>query len=48
MAQLKDLVVMGDSRTIGNVYNNAPKIAYGTTNTAAATAEKVVTIADPA
>ena len=48
MAQLKDLVVMGDSRTIGNVYNNAPKIAYGTTDTAAATAEKVVAIADPA
>ena len=47
MAQLKDLLVTGDSRFVGNVYNNSPKIAYGTCSTAAATAAKVVTISDP-
>ena len=48
MAQLKDLLVIGDSRIIGNSYNNTPKIAFGTCATAAATAEKVVTIDNPA
>ena len=47
MAQLKDLIVNGDSRIIGNNYNNSPKLAYGTCATAAATAEKVVVIEDP-
>ena len=47
MAQLKDLLVTGDSRVIGNNYNNNPKVAFGTCSTAAATAEKIVTIADP-
>ena len=47
MAQLKDLIVTGDSRVIGNNYTNNPKIAFGTCDTAAATAEKVVTISDP-
>lgn len=47
MAQLKDLLVTGDSRVIGNNYTNNPKIAFGTCDTAAATAEKVVTISDP-
>lgn len=47
MAQLKDLIVNGDSRFIGNVYDNTPKIAYGTCATAAATAAKVVEISDP-
>lgn len=47
MAILKDLLVNGDSRFVGNVYNNSPKIAFGTCSTAAATAEKIVTIADP-
>lgn len=47
MAQLKDLLVTGDSRIIGNNYNNNPKVAYGTCTTAAATAAKVVVIDDP-
>ena len=47
MAQLKDLIVTGDSKFIGNIYNSSPKLAYGTCSTAAATAAKVVTIADP-
>jgi len=47
MAQLKDLFVMGDSRVVGDTYNNSPKIAYGTCTTAAGTAAKVVVIADP-
>ena len=47
MAQLKDLIVTGDSRVVGNNYTNNPKIAFGTCATAAATAEKVVTISDP-
>lgn len=47
MAQLKDLIVTGDARVIGNNYNNNPKVAYGTCATAAATAAKVVTIDDP-
>jgi hypothetical protein len=48
MAQLKDLIVTGDSRVIGNNYNNNPKVAYGTCTTAAATAAKEVVVADPA
>ena len=47
MAQLKDLLVTGDSRFVGNMYHNQPKIAYGTCATAAATAVKVVEINDP-
>ena len=47
MAQLKDLLVTGDSRFVGNMYHNQPKIAYGTCATAAATAAKVVEINDP-
>ena len=47
MAQLKDLIVTGDARVVGNNYTNNPKIAFGTCGTAAATAEKVVTISDP-
>ena len=47
MAQLKDLIVAGDSRFVGNNYNNNPKVAFGTCTTAAATAAKVVTIDDP-
>lgn len=48
MAQLKDLLVTGDSRVVGNSYNNTPKIAFGTCTTAAGTATKDVTISDPA
>ena len=48
MAQLKDLLVAGDERILGNSYNNSPKVAYGTCVTAAATAAKVVEVADPA
>jgi len=47
MAQLKDLIVTGDSRVIGNNYTNNPKIAFGTCSTAAGTAEKVVVVDDP-
>ena len=47
MAQLKNLIVTGDSRIIGNSYNNTPKIAYGTCATAAATKDKVVVVEDP-
>jgi len=47
MANVKDLIVNGDARVIGNLYNNSPKIAYGTCATAAATAAKVVVIDDP-
>ena len=47
MAQLRDLVVTGDSRVVGNTYNNSPKVAFGTCSTAAATAAKVVDISDP-
>ena len=47
MAQLKDLIVNGDARIIGNDYNNNPKVAFGTCATAAGTAEKVVVIDDP-
>ena len=47
MAQLKDLIVSGDSRFVGNIYNNSPKIAIGTCSTEAATVAKEVTISDP-
>ncbi len=47
MAQLKDLIVTGDARVVGNNYTNNPKIAFGTCATAAGTAEKVVVIDDP-
>ena len=47
MANVKDLIVNGDARIIGNLYNNSPKIAYGTCATAAGTAVKVVVIDDP-
>lgn len=47
MAQLKDLIVTGDSRFVGNVYNNSAMIAYGTCATAAATAAKEIVINDP-
>lgn len=47
MAQLKDLLVNGDSRFVGNVYSNTPKIAYGTCATAAATAAKEIVVDDP-
>lgn len=48
MAQLKDLLVTGDERIVGNSYNNSPKVAYGTCATAAATAAKEIVVADPA
>lgn len=47
MAQLKDLIVTGDARIVGNDYNNNPKVAYGTCATAAATAAKEIVISDP-
>lgn len=47
MAQLKDLVVEGDARIVGNLYDNNPSIAYATCSTAAATAAKVVTTSNP-
>lgn len=47
MAQLKDLIVTGDSRFVGNVYNNSAMVAYGTCTTAAATAAKEIVISDP-
>lgn len=47
MAQLKDLIVTGDARIVGNDYNNNPKVAFGTCSTAAGTAAKEVVIADP-
>jgi hypothetical protein len=43
MAQFKNLVVDGDARIVGNLYDNNPSIAYATCNTVAATAAKVVT-----
>ena len=48
MAQLKDLSVSGDARIIGNLYDNNPRIGFGTCSTAADTAVKVVVIDDPA
>ena len=47
MAQLKDLIVTGDARVVGNNYTNNPKVAYGTCDTAAGTAAKIVTVNDP-
>ena len=47
MAQLKDLLVTGDERIIGNSYNNSPKVAFGTCATAAGTAAKVINVSDP-
>ena len=46
MAQLKDLIVTGDSRFIGNIYTDYPVIAYGTSSTAAGTAAKEITLSD--
>lgn len=43
MAQFKNLVIDGDARIVGNLYDNNPSIAYATCSTAAATATKVVT-----
>lgn len=48
MAQLKDLSVSGDARIIGNLYDNNPRIGFGTCSTTADTAVKVVVIDDPA
>lgn len=47
MAQLKDLIVTGNARILGKTYNTNPGVAFGTCSTAAATAAKVVTVADP-
>lgn len=48
MAQLNDLIVTGDARINGDLMHNSGMVAFGTCSTAAATAAKVVTIADPA
>lgn len=48
MAQLNDLIVTGDARINGDLMHNSGMVAFGTNATAAATAAKVVTIADPA
>lgn len=48
MAQLKDLIVTGDARIVGNLYDNNPNVAFGTCTTAAATKDKVVTVDNPA
>lgn len=47
MAQLNDLVVTGDARIVGNLYNNSGMVAWGTCSTAAATAAKEIVVADP-
>lgn len=47
MAHLKDLLVNGNARILGHTYSNSPKTAFGTCSTAAGTAAKVVTVADP-
>lgn len=47
MAQLKDLLVTGNARILGKMYTNNAGVAFGTCDTAAATAAKVVVIADP-
>ena len=48
MAQLNNLIVTGDARINGDLIHNSGMVAFGTNATAAATAAKVVTIADPA
>lgn len=47
MAQLKDLIVTGNARILGQTYNTNPSVAFGTCDTAAATAAKIITVADP-
>ena len=48
MANVKDLIVNGDARIVGNLYDNNPNVAFGTCTTAAATKDKVVTVDNPA
>lgn len=48
MAQFKDLIVTGDARILGEIYNQqTPKVAFGTCATAADVAAKVVTLDYP-
>ena len=48
MANVKDIIVNGDARIVGNLYDNNPNVAFGTCTTAAATKDKVVTVDNPA